>query len=110
MSRCAHGGRLKAKWCSTKEYRVLFAVVAERDGMFCRWCGCQVHRAPRPPGVRIPDDAATLDHLRERRHGGPSIVENLVMACNRCNTKRDRRSWSPPITEAELVALMMRPL
>jgi hypothetical protein len=104
----SHGGRLRAKWCSTTQYRVLFAAVAARDGMFCRWCGCAVHRGYRPPGERVPDDAATLDHLQPRRQRGESTLENLVMSCNRCNFERDRRSASPPITEAQLVELMGR--
>lgn len=69
----------------------------ERDGPRCVWCrrecGGLVH--------------GTTDHLVPRVKGGPSWLENEVLACRRCNGQRGhtspadwfaecvRRGWEP---------------
>lgn len=47
----------------------------------CAYCGCQ----------RTSD--LTLDHIRARRHGGPSRRSNLVPACRRCNQAKGTMEW-----------------
>ena len=49
--------------------------VYHRDGYKCRYCGKQ--------GIPM-----TVDHLVLWEMGGPSIEENLVTACRRCNKTR----------------------
>lgn len=98
----------KWKWASGLEYARLFAAVAERDGMVCRWCGRDVLRVPSFWERGLEANHATLDHVIPRSARGPDTVENLVMACYRCNQKRSRHSGSAgPITEAMLIALML---
>ncbi len=70
---------------------------ALRDGEHCVWC-----RRPCAGLVR-----ATTDHLVPRVKGGPSWLENEVVACGRCNRERghlspadwlaecERRGWEP---------------
>jgi hypothetical protein len=48
--------------------------VYKRDGYKCRYCG--------------KDGPLTVDHLILWEEGGPSIEENLVTACKRCNKTR----------------------
>ncbi|GAA2880437.1 hypothetical protein GCM10010472_43090 [Pseudonocardia halophobica] len=73
---------------------------AARDGAACVWCG-------RPcVGLVAP----TTDHLVPKVKGGPSWVENEVVACRRCNAARghrspaewfaecERRGWEPNLT------------
>lgn len=57
------------------------AVVLERDGPTCTWCG-------RTFDVRV---VPTTDHLVPRVKGGPSWLENEVAACRRCNGERGHR-------------------
>lgn len=69
----------------------------DRDGAACVWC-----RRPITGMVR-----ATTDHLVPRVKGGPSWLENEVVACARCNRERghaspadwcaecERRGWRP---------------
>ena len=71
-----------------------------RDGEACVWCG--------RPCVGLV--AATTDHLVPKVKGGPSWVENEVVACRRCNAARghcspaewfvecQRRGWEPNLT------------
>ncbi len=73
------------------------AVVLERDGPTCAWCGRAFGRQVLP----------TTDHLVPRVKGGPSWLENEVAACRRCNGERGhrgavdwleecgRRGWDP---------------
>lgn len=57
----------------------LVAAVADRDGWFCRWCGC-----------RLDSASVTLDHLVPFGGGnnGTNDPENLVFACYSCNQRR----------------------
>ena len=67
-------------------------LLAARDGEHCVWCGKALdHRSPD----------ATVDHVRCRSHGGGNALENLVLACARCN---HQRSDTPAETWLELCA------
>ena len=61
-------------------------LLAARDGDHCVWCR-------KPLTFRSPE--ATVDHVRCRSRGGGNALENLVLACARCNHARSD-------TEAEL--------
>lgn len=50
-------------------------VVFRRDDFTCRYCGAN-------------DVPMTVDHLVTWEDGGPSIEENLVCSCSKCNNKR----------------------
>lgn len=54
--------------------------VYHRDGYRCRYCGKQ--------GIPM-----TVDHIRLWEDGGPSIEENLLTACRKCNKKRGSISY-----------------
>ena len=70
---------------------------AERDGLRCVWCRRECTGLVRP----------TTDHLVPKVKGGPSWLENEVVACGRCNRERghtgpaewlaecERRGWDP---------------
>jgi 5-methylcytosine-specific restriction endonuclease McrA len=51
---------------------------AARDGGRCVWCGRACTGLVRP----------TTDHLVPKTKGGPSWLENEVVACGRCNRER----------------------
>jgi uncharacterized protein YfaT (DUF1175 family) len=69
----------------------------ERDGPRCVWCRRECTGLVR----------GTADHLVPKVKGGPSWVENEVLACPRCNRERGhtspadwlaecvRRGWEP---------------
>lgn len=60
-----------SKWISQKK-RV--AIVVLRDNCQCVYCGS--------------DQKLTLDHIKPRNFGGTHEAENLVTACQVCNSKR----------------------
>jgi hypothetical protein len=57
------------------------AVVVQRDGASCTWCGRAFSRLVPP----------TTEHVVPRLKGGPSWLENEVAACRRCNAERGHR-------------------
>jgi len=56
--------------------------VYSRDGYHCRYCGT---------GHGVP---LTVDHLVLWEEGGPSIPENLVACCRRCNKTRGQMKYA----------------
>lgn len=81
------------------------ALIVERDGDTCIWCHRAFGRLVRP----------TTEHVVPRVKGGPSWLENEVLACGRCNGERghqspvawleecDRRGWEPDRARLERV-------
>jgi 5-methylcytosine-specific restriction endonuclease McrA len=67
-----------------------------RDGLCCRYCGFWSLEDP---------SKFELDHVRPVAHGGETSVENMVVACRRCNRlKRDQLGWEPlSVAEAKRV-------
>lgn len=55
--------------------------VYRRDGYRCRYCGAD-------------DVPLTVDHVVLWEHGGPSIPENLVTACRKCNKVRGNTPYA----------------
>lgn len=54
------------------------ARLLERDGNRCHWCHAEFRDELAP----------TLEHLIPQHNGGTSDDENLVLACEPCNTER----------------------
>jgi hypothetical protein len=57
-------------------------VALDRDGPYCVWCSREFGDLVRP----------TREHVIPRVKGGPSIPENEVAACARCNRERGHHS------------------
>lgn len=65
----------------------LVAQLIARDGYHCRYCGCPV----RKTGLKDTrsKNKLTIDHVDP---DGTNDVENLVIACLRCNGRKNRRT------------------
>lgn len=57
--------------------------IFERDGYHCQYCG-----------KRKPRQDLNLDHVLPRSRGGRSTWENVVLACYKCNSRKDNRTPS----------------
>lgn len=63
------------------------AAVKTRDRGCCRYCGCLVNWADR----RSPK-GGTYDHVIPLSQGGSSELDNVVIACRRCNERKGART------------------
>lgn len=52
-----------------------------RDGDWCRFCGRW-----------LDDMTRTLDHVIPRSQGGKTTLQNLVLACAKCNNKKNNNT------------------
>lgn len=63
------------------------SVLIQRDGNNCHYCGVEMLF---PNGEDIKGDRSkprlmTIEHVVARAHGGPNAINNLVLACHKCN-------------------------
>lgn len=62
---------------------------------YCHWCNRPVFEYPHVRGRKVPDDAATVDHLVSRYWGKrPNVFgrqKTLVLACFQCNGLRSKQ-------------------
>lgn len=58
----------------------------------CIWCNQEMYllRRDKPRDLR-----ATLEHLVPKSQGGKVHLSNIVVACNKCNNRREDRMTSP---------------
>lgn len=64
------------KWTS-QQRRMVKGIIMARDGNQCFYCRKTVAKA-----------SATLEHLTPRAWGGSNFLDNLVLACAKCNEAR----------------------
>lgn len=80
----------------------------ERGGSKCHYCR-------RPLKIRQeladprPDDA-TIDHKIPRSKGGSNAMENLLLACRKCNHEKEDRSYEDFMARPHRVKRSQRPL
>lgn len=71
---------------ATRELRRLLTVaVVMRDGTFCHYCGESTLLGSSGPLGR------TLDHVIPQAFGGKDELDNLVLACRSCNSKKGKQ-------------------
>lgn len=64
-----------------------------RQGMKCHYCQKKMSLAAGPAKGKHPHDLATFEHLVDEWSsptGKNDLIENIVMACYRCNADRNR--------------------
>jgi hypothetical protein len=74
-------------WQRSDGHRDLFDQLVARDGGACVWCGCSLD---------ADSQAATIDHVIPRSAGGVNHLDNYVLACGPCNSRRravDAADW-----------------
>ncbi len=64
--------------------------VFRRDGYRCRYCGRN-------------DQPLTIDHLVLWEHNGPTIAENLLSSCKRCNKARGNMLYEEWLQDSRYV-------
>lgn len=67
---------------------------------------CQRKLVLRMDGA--PLNGATLEHIVPKNHGGNDDLENLAIACARCNSEKGLRHDHKPIEDAKARAVVER--
>lgn len=89
-----------------------FQAAEGRDGP--GWLGKCIHCGAK---LWVPVDGrrsagATIEHIVPRAHGGGDALDNLALACSRCNGAKGRRldprPWSDPDLQAMIARLQER--
>jgi 5-methylcytosine-specific restriction endonuclease McrA len=55
-----------------------FDAVLKRDGRVCRYCGKE----------KLYKGKFHIDHIYPRKVGGEDSIDNLIVACKQCNTRK----------------------
>lgn len=61
------------------------------QGGRCHWCGEHMQMTSRRPGGQPGASYPTFEHVTRREDGGGTARNNIVLACLKCNQKRERR-------------------
>lgn len=76
----AHANRMRI---SLMRDTKLVAAIKRRDRDRCRYCGCQVKW-----GDQRGPSGATYDHVKPIEKGGLNTLDNVVIACRSCNSRK----------------------
>jgi 5-methylcytosine-specific restriction endonuclease McrA len=105
-------GRTRRLLLAAAESDATFARVSSRGGDYL--VGRCIHCQTR---VSVPLDVnerahATLEHIVPKSHGGDDALENLAVACRRCNQGKgkrlDHRAWNDPKLQQVIATLRLR--
>ena len=97
-----------------RERRVLAVVATDRtfDRQDVRgdsvWVGKCIHCNRRLVVDAGGATAATIEHIVPRNHGGTDDIENLALACDRCNGEKGLRHDHRRADDPGLVAVVER--
>lgn len=67
----------------------------ERDGDRCHYCD-RAMTFDKPQNGKQKPYNATFEHIVPIALGGPSVIENLTLACHKCNSKRNHSNEEHP--------------
>lgn len=77
---------------NTKQKKKKKQQLLDEYGACCWWCRRDV-----------PSKQLTLDHIKPKSKGGSDSLENLRLACRKCNLKRGNSLFPPPSLSSGLV-------
>lgn len=100
----ADGRRLKSGRADIPTYRQVKLLLIEKYST-CYWCDNQVVDYLIKDGQSFPDDLATIDHVKPRQIRRKYQKVQKVLACYKCNQKRNtiiqtspaRPHFAPPL-------------
>jgi HNH endonuclease len=99
---------------TAKQRRVLAIVATDRTfepsrhGTAPVWVGACIHcKSPLTIDADgTPVSAATIEHIWPQRHGGGNDLDNLALACGRCNRGKGARHDVRPKGDARLLEIV----
>lgn len=114
-SRQAGSSRRTARlllWCAATDSTYERGELGGREVLTGTCIHCGARHSVSLTGVALTQ--ATLEHIVPRTHGGTDAIENLAIACARCNIGKgqrlDLRPWSDPTLQRVIATLQERKL
>ena len=80
---------------SSRRRRHIYNELLARDGPWCKYCGVLFEFASKKRLM-------TIDHRVPLCNGGTNDIENLVLACNRCNNMKSDYPEDDPLFQEYL--------
>lgn len=93
-------------WCAATDVTFERTTLAGAPAIVGKCIHCRSKLALRLDGTPLSN--ATLEHIVPRVHGGTDALENLAIACARCNAQKGYRHDCQPLKDPKLQAVMAR--
>jgi 5-methylcytosine-specific restriction endonuclease McrA len=97
-------------WCAATDSTFELARIGDRRVLAGRCIHCKGKLAIELDGN--PIGQATVEHIIPRTHGGTDAIENLAIACARCNqgkgARLDPRRWDDETLQRVIANLQAR--
>lgn len=97
-------------WCAATDNTFERGEVGGRAVLTGKCIHCGARHTVALDGT--PLSQATIEHIVPRTHGGTDALENLAIACARCNIGKghrlDLRAWSDPTLQRVIATLRER--
>lgn len=97
-------------WCAATDSSFELARVGARTVLAGKCIHCKRKLAVDLDGV--PQSHETVEHIIPRTHGGTDALENLAIACSRCNqgkgSRLDPRRWEDEALQRVISTLQAR--
>lgn len=99
--------RLVLEVCATDRTFRMLRVGGRSTALWCGKCiHCNTRLTVEPDGT--PGPGVTIEHIIPRSHGGTDVLQNLALACARCNHAKGRRQDKLPGDHPDLLAMVAR--
>lgn len=93
---------MSKSWATRKRKRQLQHILSDRDGRICHYCHkalilldeiktrCICQKFGDTTSYAVPDGfaIAQIDHKVPKARGGSNEIDNLVLACPMCNSRK----------------------
>ena len=97
-------------WIAATDNTFERVTVAGEDAISGKCIHCNRRLTLSPSGE--PISRATIEHIVPRTHGGTDALDNLAIACARCNAgkghRHDHKPWHDPKLQAVIETLTKR--
>jgi len=97
-------------WCAATDATFELARVGDRTVLAGRCIHCKRKLAVDLEGNPLGQE--TVEHIIPRTHGGTDAIENLAIACSRCNqgkgARLDPRRWEDETLQRVIAGLQAR--
>ncbi len=78
-------GLKRSSWKWPRSYLRWKKILVQEQGLHCHYCS-----------ISLAYEAAEIDHIVPKAHGGTDLLSNLVISCSDCNHIKGTRCYECP--------------